>query len=502
MPLRLVARYTLKAHIIYRKMATVAATTHYDAIIIGSGQGGTPLAKAFAEAKYKTALIEREHIGGCCVNEGCTPTKTMIASGRVAYLTRRGPDYGVYMPARGDKDQNSVAIDMKKVRQRKREIVESFRKGGQSRLEAAGVDILMGEASFIDGKTLTVAMHDGGNRTVTGEKIVINSGCRPAVPDIEGIHAIPKERILDSTSVMELGSVPKHLVVVGGGYIGVEFGQLFRRLGAKVTILHRGTQLLPREDKELAGILLDIFQESGINVFLGTAPVRLAPASEGTFDVWTKGKEGDRVLQGATHILFAAGRIPNTESLRTEAAGVKTDEKGYIITDGSLRTSTPSVYALGDVKGPPAFTHVSYDDFRILKSNLLTSCSTAAELSTRDRLIPYVAFTDPQFAHVGLHEQEARDRHPDKKILTALMPMSYVARALEIDETRGAMKAVVDGESGLILGYSCLGVEGGELMSVVQMAMMGGLTFRQLQNGIFAHPTLAECLNNLWAFLK
>ncbi|PYI33391.1 FAD/NAD(P)-binding domain-containing protein [Aspergillus indologenus CBS 114.80] len=486
-------------------MATVAAPTHYDAIIIGSGQGGTPLAKAFAEANHRTALIERAHVGGCCVNEGCTPTKTMIASGRVAELTSRGPQYGVHLPgsSRSDADKSSpIVVEMERVRQRKRDIVESFRRGGESRLKAAGVDVLMGEASFVDGKTLAVAMPDGGKEMVTGTTIVINTGCRPSVPQIENLDAIPGHRVLDSTSVMELDRVPQHLVVVGGGYIGVEFGQLFRRLGARVTILHRGTQLLPREDRELARMLFDIFREDGMDVLLETTPVRLQPVTEESFDVSIKTKQGDRVLSGASHILFAAGRVPNTEQLNPDAAGIKVDKRGYIATNEFLETSVPSIYALGDVKGPPAFTHVSYDDFRILRSSLLPSHPPAARQSTRDRLVPYVAFTDPQFAHVGLHEHEAREKHPDKKILTALMPMSYVARALEIDEVRGAMKAVVDGENKLILGFSCLGVEGGELMSVVQMAMAGNLSYDKLQDGIFAHPTFAESLNNLWAFLK
>ncbi|RAL09351.1 mercuric reductase [Aspergillus homomorphus CBS 101889] len=485
---------------------TTPKPTHYDAIIIGSGQGGTPLATALAEAKHKTALIERAHLGGCCVNEGCTPTKTMIASGRVAHLVRRGAEYGVHSSGSGD---NAVTTDMLRVRQRKREIVASFRAGSERRLREAGVEVLMGEARFVDGegegeKRMVVAMREGGVRVVSADTVVVNTGCRPAVPVVEGIERIPGERVLDSSSVMELGEVPRHLVVVGGGYIGVEFGQLFRRLGARVTLLHRGMQLLPREDQDLADMLLDVFRDEGVEVLLETTPVRIlsSPNSDGAFDVLMRTKQGDRVLQGATHILFAAGRVPNTECLNLGAAGVSTDAKGYIVTNEYLETSVPSIYAIGDVKGLPAFTHISYDDSRILRSSLLPSRPAAQRRSTRDRLVPYVAFTDPQFAHVGLHEHEARERYPDKQILTAQMPMSYVARALEIDETRGAMKAVVDAESGLILGFSCLGVEGGELMGVVQMAMVGELPYHRLRDAVFAHPTLAECLNNLWGFLK
>ncbi|OOF93400.1 hypothetical protein ASPCADRAFT_173141 [Aspergillus carbonarius ITEM 5010] len=453
--------------------------TTYDTIIIGSGQGGTPLARAVALAHptHKTALIEREHIGGCCVNEGCTPTKTMIASGRVAYLS---------------------------LRQRKRDIVGEFRAGSEKRLKDAGVDVLMGEASFVDGKTMVVVDQEGGGeRVVRGEKIVINTGCRPVGAVLDGLERVGKERVLDSTRIMELGVVPGHLVVVGGGYIGVEFGQLFRRLGARVTLVHRGGQLLPREDGELAGLLGGILKEDGVEVMLETRPVGVVDVvQDGGFDVRVSTRTGEEVVKGVTHILFATGRVPNTERLNAGAAGVKLDEKGYVVTDEFLRTSASSIFAIGDVKGPPSFTHISYDDFRVIKSSLLESKDPGSRPSITDRIVPYVVYTDPQFGHVGLHEHEARQKFPNKKILTAQMPMSYVARALETDESRGAMKAVVDGDTGSILGFSCLGAEGGELMSVVQTAMMGNLPYQKLQDAVFAHPTFAESLNNLWGFLQ
>ncbi|RAK95620.1 FAD/NAD(P)-binding domain-containing protein [Aspergillus ibericus CBS 121593] len=472
---RPILRHPLKHHLIQ----TPTKPTKYDIIIIGSGQGGTPLARALADAKFKTALIEREHIGGCCVNEGCTPTKTMIASGRVAYLARRGWDFG-----------------------RKRDIVRVFRAGSEKRLKDAGVDVLMGEASFVDAKTMVVVDGEGGERVVRGEKIVINTGCRPAGAVLEGLEKVGKERVLDSTSIMELGVVPEHLVVVGGGYIGVEFGQLFRRLGAKVTIVHRGGQLLPREDRELADLLGEILRKDGVKVLLETTPIRVVDVSDEGFDVMVSTKKGDEIVKGATHILFATGRVPNTERLNAAAAGVKLNNKGYVVTDDFLQTSVPFIYAIGDVKGPPAFTHISFDDYRVLKSSLLESEGSGSRLSITDRIVPYVVYTDPQFGHVGLHEHEAREKYPNKKILTAQMPMSYVARALETDESRGAMKAVIDGESGSILGFSCFGAEGGELMSVVQTAMIGNLPYQKLQDAVFAHPTFAESLNNLWGFLK
>lgn len=480
----------------YRNM-----TTSYENIIIGSGQSGTPLAVAFAKAGQKTALIEREHIGGSCINEGCTPTKTLIASGRVGYLVRKGPDYGIHThPPEHKTHVNMAVVDMLKVRQRKRDIVASFRGGSETKLKDAGVDTLVGEATFVDEKTVQYKDSGGKVRNVQGQKIFINTGTRPASPFLEGVAFLDQKIVLNSTSIQELDVVPGHLVVLGGGYIGVEFAQLFSRLGAKVTIIQHGKQLLPREDKEMAQILRDIFQEDGLAVHLNSDPVRIAPSSDG-FTLHYYNNDNDQTIEG-THILFATGRFPNTDMLNLEAAGINTDKKGYIVTNEYLETSCFSVFAMGDVKGPPAFTHISYDDFRIFRSNILPSSPPAMKLSIRDRLVPYVVFTDPQLAHVGLHEGEARTKFPSKNIQTAKMPMAYVARALEMGESRGMMKAVVDGDSGLILGFTCLGIEGGEIMSTVEIAMIGDVPYQKLRDAVLAHPTLAESLNNIWGFLE
>jgi pyruvate/2-oxoglutarate dehydrogenase complex dihydrolipoamide dehydrogenase (E3) component len=472
--------------------------TTYDALILGSGQAATPLALAFASAGKKAAIIEKSHIGGCCVNEGCTPTKTMIASGRAAYLTRRGQDYGVHTKA--GEGGNGVVVDMLKVRQRKRDIVNQFRGGSERRLKAAGVEVISGEGNFVDGKSVRVLLNEGGERVVKGKRIFVNVGERPAPPQLEGIEKFDEKRVLNSTSVMELDAVPGHLVVVGGGYVGVEFAQLMRRFGAQVSIVQRGKQILPREDREIAENLQDILREDGVKIHLESTTISIAPAPQG-FDLKTKTQGGEESISG-THILFAAGRIPNTSSLNLSAAGIATNSRGYIEANEFLETSTPNIFALGDVKGPPAFTHISYDDFRIIKHNLLSPSPPITKLSTQTRQVPYVVYTDPQLGHIGLHEHESRTQFPDRKIKTAKMPMSYVARALETDETRGMMKAVVDWETGEILGFTCLGIEGGEIMSVVQMAMMGGLSWERLRDAIWAHPTLAESLNNLWGFLE
>ena len=477
----------------------------YDAILLGSGQGGNPLIKSLAKASLRTALVESTHIGGCCVNIGCTPTKTLIASGKVAYHARRAAEFGVHFPGSSD---GNVSIDMVKVRQRKRDIVTRFRTGNESRLEAAGVEVFRGIASFTDSKTVKVEKNDGSVDTLTAEKIFINTGERPSRPKLQGLEGIPTERVLDSTSIQELGALPQHLIVLGGGYIGLEFAQLLRRLGSEVTVIQRSSQLLPREDPEVASSLLDILREDGISVHLlsESTSISTTDAPESPIALKIRSEHSSESVVKGSHILLATGRIPNTDMLNLSAASISTTPKGHIIVDEHLQTSAPGVYALGDVKGGPAFTHISYDDFRILEHNLLTtktSNSSPSPLkSIKNRLLAYVCYTDPQVAHVGLHEAEARAAFPDAKIQIASMPMSWVARALEMDEARGMIKAVVDADSKQILGFTCLGVEGGEVMSVVQTAMMAGLEYGRLQEAVWAHPSLAESLNNLWGLLK
>jgi pyruvate/2-oxoglutarate dehydrogenase complex dihydrolipoamide dehydrogenase (E3) component len=351
-----------------------------------------------------------------------------------------------------------------------------------------------------------VKFSDGSEKIVEGENIFINTGERPVPPKLEGIETVDPKRVLDSTSIQELEEVPRHLVVVGGGYVGVEFAQLMGRLGSQVTILQRGNQLLPREDPEVAEVLFDILKEDGINIYLESTTSSIGPTSDSGFSLKIQSKSSsgaseEHELTGS-HILFAAGRVPNTDSLDLPAAGITSNSRSYINASEFLETSAPNIYVLGDVKGPPAFTHISYDDYRILEYNLITNTQALSKRSTKDRFVPYVVYTDPQLGHVGLHETEAREKFPERKIMTAKMPMSYVARALETDESRGMMKAVVDGDTKQILGFTCLGIEGGEVMSVVQMAMMGGVGYDVLQSAIWAHPSLTESLNNLWGFLE
>jgi pyruvate/2-oxoglutarate dehydrogenase complex dihydrolipoamide dehydrogenase (E3) component len=459
------------------------STTAYDYLVLGSGQAGGPLAGALAKAGKRTALVERTHVGGTCVNEGCSPTKTMVASARVAYLARRGADYGV--------QTGPVRVDLARVRQRKQAIVDSFRTGGEKGLAAAGVDLVMGEASFLDARTVRVGLNAGGERTLTAPVIVINTGARPAVPALPGLGGVP---FLNSTSIMELGQVPDHLLVLGGGYVGLEFGQMFRRFGSRVTVVQRAPRLLGREDADVADAVAEVLRGDGVEVLLGTSAERVEGGAGG-LKLTVLGPGGGRTLEGS-HLLVAVGRTPNTDRLNLPAAGVQVDGRGFVQVDERLRTTAPGVYAVGDVKGGPAFTHISYDDYRILKRNLLEG----GDATTAGRLVPYTMYTDPQLGRVGLGEEEARAQ--GRKVLVAKMPMAHVARALEVDETRGFLKAVVDAATGQVLGCAVLGVEGGEVMSILEVAMMGQVPYPRLRDAIFAHPTLAEALNNLWSYLK
>ena len=453
---------------------------HYDALIIGSGQAGKPLATALGRAGWNAALIERAYIGGTCINYGCTPTKTMFNSARVAYLARRAADYGVH---HGD-----VTVNLREVRERKQRVVDSFRESGLRGIErTANLALFWGDARFTSPHEIEIKQNDGGTRRLSAEKIFINTGGRPAVPQLDGIDSVPA---LDSTSIMELDELPEHLLVLGGGYIGLEFGQMFRRFGSEVTIVQRAGQLLGREDADVAEAILKMMEADGIKVLLNTEAIRVQK-NETTIELTVRTPEGEQSLSG-THVLVAVGRDPNTEDLNLSAAGIETDKRGNVKVNNKLETNVPGVYALGDVNGGPQFTHISYDDFRIIRTNLIEG----GNATTDKRLVPYVVFIDPQLGRIGISETEAREKQ--LKFRVAKLPMTNVARAIEMSETRGFMKAIVDAGSNQILGAAVLGVEGGELMAMFEIAMMGKLPYTVLKDAIFAHPTLAESLNNLF----
>jgi pyruvate/2-oxoglutarate dehydrogenase complex dihydrolipoamide dehydrogenase (E3) component len=455
-------------------------TERLDAILVGSGQAAGPLAGALARAGKKTAVIETKHVGGTCINEGCTPTKTMVASARVAYLARRGADFGV--------GTGPIAIDLAKVRQRKRDIVESFRSGNEKRLQTTeNLKLIYGFASFAGPKILNIDLRDGGTRTLQADWIFLNTGLRAAIPNIDGIHDVP---CLTNESIMELDTVPGHLLIIGGGYIGLEFGQMFRRFGSQVTIIHTGHQLLDHEDPDVAEEVRKILTEDGIEILL-EAQTTTARKSGDSIALTVKHGAETRTITGS-HLLIAAGRAPNTNALNLHATGVDTDEHGYIKVNEYLETNVPGIYALGDVKGGPAFTHISYDDYRVIQANLING----EHRGIRDRILPYTVFIDPQLGRIGLTESEARNRK--LKIRVAKMPMTWVARALETAESRGFIKIVVDPDTEQVLGAAVLGIEGGEIATVIQIAMEGKLKYTALRDGIFSHPTLSEALNNIF----
>lgn len=450
---------------------------HYDVLILGSGQGGNPLSSEFVDAGKRVALIERAYAGGTCINYGCTPTKTMVASAQRAWQARHAGELGIEI--------GSVRVNLEQVRARKRRIVEQFRASNEKRFESGQPEFVHGVARFVGPKKIGVALNSGGERLLTADTIVINTGGVPLTPDIEGLTSVP---YLDNVSLMELDAVPEHLLILGGGYEAVEFGQMFCRFGSKVTLIERGERLLHREDADVSGAVESILREDGLIILTGAKVQRVEGDSHSITIHLAEGKS-----VAGTHLFVAVGRVPNTKDLHLEAAGVKTDTSGAVEVDETLHTNVPGIYAIGDVKGGPAFTHVSYDDYRILRDNLITGIGGR---KTTDRATVCVVYMDPQLGRIGVTETEARGA--GKKIKVARMPVTSIARAVETGETRGMLKVVVDAETEQILGAAILAPEGGELMSMLEIAMMGKLPYSALENAVFAHPAYAESLNTIW----
>ena len=462
----------------------MSRTETFDDVVVGTGQAGKPLAGELADRGRTVAIVERGRVGGTCVVRGCTPTKTMWASARVAHLARRAGDYGV--------EAGPVSVDQERVRERKRRIVDEWSSAGRDGLEQQeGVELIDGHARFEGERRMTVDLTEGGSRRLQADRFFLNTGARPAIPPIDGLDEVG---FLDSTSVMELGETPDHLLVLGGGFIGLEFAQMYRRFGADVTVLERADRLAVREDADVSEAIRDIFEQDGIDVRTGTDVVAARPDPEGGVVLRVDGADGAGEVAGS-HLLVATGRRPNSDDLGLEEAGVRTDDRGHIEVNERLETSADGVWALGDVTGGEPFTHTSYDDFRVIRSQLLEG----GDRTTADRLSTYAVFTDPQLGRVGMTEGEARES--DRNVRVARLPMTRVARAQEMDETRGFMKAVVDADSGEILGAAILGVEGGEVAMALKLAMMGGLSHTEIRDAVLAHPTLAESLNNLFMTL-
>jgi pyruvate/2-oxoglutarate dehydrogenase complex dihydrolipoamide dehydrogenase (E3) component len=445
-------------------------TQSYDAIIIGSGQGGTPLAHKLADLGWTVALIEKEHLGGSCINYGCTPTKTMLASARIAHYARRAPDFGV--------QAGPVAVNLAEVVARKNNLVQQWRESQEQHIaNRPTLDLYRGIGSFCEPQTIRV-----NGSELTSPRIFINTGTRARILPIPGLEAV---EYLTNRTILDLTETPEHLLVLGGSYIGLEFGQMFLRFGSRVSIIEYADQIIPQEDGDVAQALYDALAAEGMQFYLGAKATAVQSTNSGV-TVTMADREGRETAVSGSHLLLATGRTPNTDPLNLAAAGVNTNQQGYIQVNDKLETSVPGIWALGDVKGGPAFTHVAYDDHLIIYDNLIHHQNR----TTADRIIPYALFTDPELGRVGRTEKEARAAGYRLKV--GQIPMARVARAIERDETAGLMKVVIDADTDRILGAAILGSEGGELVQTLMAVMMTDAPWTRLQGAMYIHPTLTE----------
>ncbi|WP_250508959.1 FAD-containing oxidoreductase [Caballeronia sp. GACF4] len=454
---------------------------HFDAVVVGTGQGGSPLAVRLAQSGKRTAVIERHLFGGTCVNVGCTPTKTYVASARAAHVARTAAKYGVIVG--GD-----VKVDMARVKARKDEVIAGSRNGIEAWLRGThDITVFDGHGRFTGPHALQIEAADGSKQDIDADMIFINTGTRASVPKVDGLDGVP---YLTNSSILELTEVPEHLVIVGGSYIALEFGQMFRRFGSRVTLLVRGERILAREDEDVALAMQDVLQREGIEFRFGTEPRRVETQNGGVRIV-TEGETID-----ASHLLFATGRTPNTDDLGLEHAGIEPDKHGIIEVDGQLRTRVEGVWALGDVNGRGAFTHTSWNDYEIIAANLLDGETRSVDT----RIMAYAVFVDPPFARVGMSEAEVRK--DGREALIATMPMSRVGRAKERGETDGFMKALVDARTERILGAQIYGIEGDEVIHTFIDIMNADASYKTLQRAMHIHPTVSELVPTLLGMLK
>jgi pyruvate/2-oxoglutarate dehydrogenase complex dihydrolipoamide dehydrogenase (E3) component len=456
---------------------------HCQNVVIGSGEGGKYLAWHLAQSGEQTMVIERRWIGGSCPNVNCLPAKNEIWSSKVADLARHAQDFGTVT--------GTVSIDMEGVRRRKREMVEALVAIHVNKYKSTGAALVMGAARFTGPKTLAVRLNDGGERTITAERIFLNLGTHAAIPPIPGLRdAAPMTHI----EIMELDRLPEHLVVIGGGYVGLEFAQAYRRFGSEVTILQRSAQLIPNADADIAEELQRLLVSEGIEIVTSAEIVAVEGRSGEEVRLTVRSSQGEREIVGS-HLLAATGRIPNTAGIGLEVAGVELTPKGWIQVNDRLETTAPKVWAIGECAGSPQFTHASLDDFRIIRDNL-----AGGHRSTQDRLMPSCLFTDPQVAHVGLSEVEAKRQGIPVQV--ARVPMASLLRTRTISEPNGFMKALISPEDGRILGFTMIGAEAGEVMTVVQMVMQAKASYTVLRDAVITHPTMAEGLNVLFTTVK
>ncbi len=452
----------------------------YDTLVIGSGEAGKYLAWTMAKAGHRTAVVERRYIGGSCPNIACLPSKNVIHSAKVASLARRAAEFGV--------GAGPVAVDMKAAQLRKRNMVEDLIDVHRNRYAASGAELIMGEARFVSPRTVTVDLNGGGTRVIAGERVFLNVGTRPTIPPVPGLN---DAKPLTHVEALDLDRLPDHLIVLGGGYVGLELAQAFRRFGSRVTVIERGPRVARREDPDVGAALLDLFHDDGIEALLETEVRHVDGRSGNEIRVSVRGAEGVMVIEGSD-FLVATGRTPNTQGMGLELGGVELDRRGYVRVNERLETTAPYTWAIGECAGSPHFTHVAYDDFRVVDDNL-----NGGDRTTQNRLVPFCMFTDPELARVGLNETRAKDRGIDYRI--ARLPMAAVLRTRTISEPRGFIKMLIEAASDQILGVTVFGAEASELMAVVQTAMLGGLPYTMLRDAIFTHPTAAEGLTVLLA---
>ncbi len=455
-------------------------TKQYDAIIIGTGQAGPSLAARLAGAGLRVAIVERKHFGGTCVNTGCTPTKTLVASARAAYMARRAADFGVRI-------DGAVGVDMKQVKARKDRVVRNATEGVESWLRnTERVTVYTGHARFEDARTVRV-----GDHRLEAEKIFVNVGGRAFVPPLPGLDQVD---YFTNVSMMEVDFLPEHLIVVGGGYIGLEFGQMYRRFGSEVTVVERGERLIHKDDPDISEAVQSILENEGVHVRLDAACMGVEKRGQQVV-VRLDCEQGDREVAGS-HLLMAVGRRPNTDDLGLEAAGIATDERGFIQVDDQLRTNVPGVWALGDCNGQGAFTHTAYNDYEIVAANLLDGDPRRVS----DRILAYALYIDPPLGRVGL--TEAQVRQSGRKALIGRREMTRVSRAVEKGETQGFMKILIDAETRSILGAAILGVGGDEIVHGILDVMYAGAPYTVIQRAVHIHPTVAELIPTMLGELE
>ncbi len=453
---------------------------NFDAIVIGTGQAGPPLAGKLAAAGMKTAVIERKLFGGTCVNTGCTPTKALVASARAAHMARRGPDFGVNAGA-------NISVDMKKVKQRKDEIVGNSNQGVASWLESMeNATVFHGHGRFESPRTVRV-----GDELLEADRIFIDVGGRASIPPVAGLDSVP---YLTNSSMMEVDFLPEHLLILGGGYIALEFGQMYRRFGSEVTIVQRGERLLTNEDEDVAAAVQEIVEKEGIEVCTSTGDYKVENRG-GKIAIRMKCQGAHREVTGS-HLLVATGRRPNTDDLGLDKAGVKVDSRGIIEVDDQLRTNVEGIWAMGECNGKGAFTHTSYNDFEIVAANLLDNDPRRVS----DRITTYALYVDPPLGRAGLTERQVRES--GRKALIATRPMTKVSRAIEKSETQGFMKALVDAETKRILGAAVLGVGGDEVIHSILDVMYAQAPYTVIQRAVHIHPTVTELIPTMLADLK